>query len=375
MQIQDIADSVVSLWVALLEGLLEIRLSEIIRDPKTAIFRLSRIRNAQIVIVTLETLVLKIQLPHITPTNIVDGDRETLENLSDIFWQLYLQLNRENDKQSESGSPIRHLPIDQAVDHSLGNFEPFDSPSQSTIPIHSSRNVDTSGSSKPEISSDSSLKLPNNNTRFNVVYLIKSPERTFKTPVSIRISQSDTPHMRALKIRQQQALRQKAEYGKVGLASAMIRNLAKEKERHQRMTIKGGIRHKAVSQPTIQSDTSTSLGIPTISSDSMQSQQPVYIPEQNLASYMASASRAVPILSEFSEQEYERAWKEQIQIWKSALDDRIWTQKVALQQQMDSITNHNPLDQFAETQRIDSILVFLVYQGAEEEVCCRAEAV
>ncbi|OAJ38932.1 hypothetical protein BDEG_22822 [Batrachochytrium dendrobatidis JEL423] len=127
--ISSLSECVSSLWVALLEGLLETRLSAIIRIPDThgsetsTLTRASRLQNAQAVIWALEQEILHIDLPHIKSENIVDGDSRTLIDLVTIIWEISQALESSSVRDSDNldslpAHSLQQQNVDTETNHS-----------------------------------------------------------------------------------------------------------------------------------------------------------------------------------------------------------------------------------------------------------------
>ena len=313
--ISSLLDAVPSLWVALLEGLLDTKLNDIYRDPQLVTDRGSRIHNTQIVISTLEILVLQMPLPHILPTAVVEGDVQTLLHLTDLFYQLYLQLSK-----------------------NTSSFQPFDTPTATPLPTEKHIRFEEEES---ELLSQAQSPI---SFQDQVSQFLGSPTRTIdefqseNTKESNNYSQQlndytqvlairplDTPYMKALKMKQSRLLKEKANLpvtindpSNKGLPPSVEEQFKKVLQDHK--TTHGPIDLGPLKRAHLPPDPPRPpKPVPTSQA------------EKNLDVFLERISKRVPMLGQFPRfDEKERVWNGQIQTWKKALDDRLWTQKVVL---------------------------------------------
>lgn len=91
--VSSLSECVPSLWVAILESLLEARLPGVVRSIERGVATQdARLQNAQAVVWALEQEVLGMELPHIRAENIVACDRETVLDLLGILWEISMAI-------------------------------------------------------------------------------------------------------------------------------------------------------------------------------------------------------------------------------------------------------------------------------------------
>jgi hypothetical protein len=97
LQITTLRECVPSLFIALFEGLLEMRIPGIERGNK-AMTEEGRIHNMNVLLQILEEDVLGIEIEHIIPEEVVSGDKLALSHLIEIFGSIGKALDSPKDK-------------------------------------------------------------------------------------------------------------------------------------------------------------------------------------------------------------------------------------------------------------------------------------
>ncbi|KAI8924490.1 hypothetical protein BC831DRAFT_465593 [Entophlyctis helioformis] len=160
--VSSIHDCVPSLWVAILESLLEARIPGVVRahdiistnidsssdrngNGNNGAPLITRLQNAQAVVWALEQQILQMELPHIRAENIVEAERRTVFNLVDIIWEIAravdgASIQMSNDSQTAAAGGVGSLIGDNAPLGSLPDISSIDS--QDAISLLSDRNHD-----------------------------------------------------------------------------------------------------------------------------------------------------------------------------------------------------------------------------------------
>eukprot|EP00842_Homolaphlyctis_polyrhiza_P002004 jgi/Hompol1/2804/HPOL_003028-RA len=160
--IRSFDDCVPSLWVAIIEGLLEARIPGVVRmpsGPDGAATTVDKLQNAQAVVWVLEQQIIKAELPHIKAEDIVERDSQTLLDLTGLIWE-----------------------ISQAIDGAGSQASQQQQQQQQLSPL-------------------------NNHSIASASEISPISLRGVVTPPILRIAPGDTPHTQALKIRRAALLR------------------------------------------------------------------------------------------------------------------------------------------------------------------------
>ncbi|KAI8911040.1 hypothetical protein EDD86DRAFT_269743, partial [Gorgonomyces haynaldii] len=292
VQIQSLFDAVPSLWIALFEGLLHLELPDIYRDMEDLVTETARLHNAQILLSTLETVVLRMQLPHLKPELVVKREPKTMLQLTSIFWQIYLQLQSKVSKDptdSSSGTPESQTRV-LDIRHD-------DNPYMKALKLKQKRVLEERNMKVIKTSDRSTKQLQK---------VIQQHKQTLE---NIKNFQMDRRELQALKARQE----------------------SEEQESVQRSEEQESIQEQSVEQ--------------------MQYWMGDSVPERNLQKFIQRVRQRVPLKAFPTPDEQERIWKSQLDIKRRALDDRIWTQKVIVQQQIQKFNDETPLVAFADDEK------------------------
>jgi hypothetical protein len=222
VQINNFNDAVSTLWISLFEGLLNTRLPEIHRPPP-ALSMDSKAHNLHLLLKSLESF-LHISLPHITVDALLRKNPRSITNIADILWEIHVQISRNNTIESQQESVNSPVIL---VDGSLDEFQSFDSLSQSPIPeenltidgVQSNMYKNEFSATSPvqfavEVTDENSVVTPgarilHGNELSNDIEEVKDDVASFSTPLGLKIRPTDTPHIKALKLKHSKLLRMK----------------------------------------------------------------------------------------------------------------------------------------------------------------------
>ncbi|KAL2919076.1 Centrosomal protein of 95 kDa [Polyrhizophydium stewartii] len=350
--ILSLEEGIPTLWVALLESILESRLQGVMREPDLSggadASHGYRLHNARAVLWALEHEILQQELPHLTAENIVRADPRTLVDLASIMWEVAYAIDSHRDEP-------RAFQMGDELDNSLLDVSSIASADSFSVTSDGAEQVDT--------------PVPG-----------PTIER-LATPPPLRIHPDDTPHIRALKKRRAAMLRQEH-----AASFADQRRTLQDMQHQHRRTVRPdvdplpssfsspprptkasvarshvGVRgtrdyrepppehddgdeldellgvHSDADSDGGESDASHSLrhrakkSRPNSSSQSRAGEHTT-LAERNLDAFTKRVRREVPIVhTKFpSAAETDRVWRQQLNTWTHALEDRLWTQKVVM---------------------------------------------
>ncbi|KAI8826124.1 uncharacterized protein EV422DRAFT_154894 [Fimicolochytrium jonesii] len=114
-------ECVPAIWVALYEGLFQVRIPGLLRGPPASTEQ-GRLHNVRLVIGELSKTVLRTDLSHIIPSKVVRGDTATVANLIQIFRELGRVVERGSENLNERAADRSGLSR-EAAGNSEGAFE------------------------------------------------------------------------------------------------------------------------------------------------------------------------------------------------------------------------------------------------------------
>lgn len=144
------------------------------------------------------------------------------------------------------------------------------------------------------------------------------------TPVQLKVTPSDTPHMKALKIRQARLLREKralssrSHHADVNFNKSKRRIINRSTEHYQFKTNVQQADELEEKEEESSIDEADLLPV-----------GPKTRSEYNLQKFKSNAKKIVGTWVPISKKLEDDTWNSQVGIWKKALDDRIWSRKVA----------------------------------------------
>ncbi|KAJ3177668.1 Centrosomal protein of 95 kDa [Gaertneriomyces sp. JEL0708] len=336
VSITSLRDCVPTLWVALFEGLFETRVPGILR--RNASTHSARVHNVQLVLDELAATVLKTDLGHIGAEAVVEGDMTAIINLIEIFGEIGRVLGDgttgnassrgraapvDGDSQAKSEAEKSDSDVERDEGYSTqylgklranesyafhpqaGTFAGADDELSDDVQVHRVNEFDEhpgDGSYLGDGQSDIEESMKGQ----------RSPKRHrpatsyHRTPPALRVSAKDTPYTKALKQRRARLLRSHA-------------------------TLRGSPR----TPPRLQAPWTvreTGRDISNASDTDASEGHSLPVPEKNIQLYTHLVQEGLPGI-QIPDKVNKNVWKDTVQTWERALNERTRRRKVQLQEE------------------------------------------
>ncbi|KAJ3385020.1 hypothetical protein HDU92_003286 [Lobulomyces angularis] len=314
IQIKVDDDVVTSLWIAIFESLFKFRLDKINRT----LHGQSSLHNAKTLLTELST-VLNCDLNHIKPEDIVEGKDDAQYFLAEIFEDLVNLMLKDSDESEEV--EIDYFQSNSSI---ATNLTKEDDVSSSTPEFDevSYLNFNNDGSYSGENVQSFDMETPKPNTRKNSFEReISNFENSFTTPSLLKVQPTDTPHMKALKLKRVKLLKENS------YAEKKLNNLnVKFKEEMQETEHFLKFNKDEIKNFKFEEE---DFGEEDESSDCKEEDKIKSIPEDNIELFQKNIKKVLPY-AQIDKYITNKTLDEQIKYWKKRLDDRLWSRSVKI---------------------------------------------
>ncbi|KAJ3210913.1 hypothetical protein HK099_008147 [Clydaea vesicula] len=356
IQIKVDDDVVTSLWIAIFESLFKFRLDKINRT----LHGQSSLHNAKTLLTELST-VLNCDLNHIKPEDIVEGKDDAQYFLAEIFEDLVNLMLKDSDESEEveidyfqsnssiatnltkeddvsSSTPefdeVSYLNFNNDGSYSGENVQSFDmeTPKPNTRKNSFEREIsnfvnlknDFLKKKKKKDLDSKKFKKKNSENLKTILTKINKPstkENSFTTPPLLKVQPTDTPHMKALKLKRVKLLKENS------YAEKKLNNLnVKFKEEMQETEHFLKFNKDEIKNFKFEEE---DFGEEDESSDCKEEDKIKSIPEDNIELFQKNIKKVLPYV-QIDKYITNKTLDEQIKYWKKRLDDRLWSRSVKI---------------------------------------------
>jgi hypothetical protein len=315
ISLQSLKECVPSLWIALFEGLLETRIPEVDRS-----FNLSddsRIKNIQAVLTQLEKL-FSVDIDHIKPTDLISYDENAVCNLIDVFVEISESLN---DWKSMSALP-----------QNSSTFEDEKTQDQKKR----KRSIYTGKQLQSIVNDDVSRFVKEANRSSLEAIQVATPIKE-KAAELLKPEQKDTPHMKALKLKRMNLLKNISDATE---NATKLQKSQKNTASNLNKLIQTEIKHLSSRRTKGPASEPEDIGRQAAPKEYKTR------PEKNLDVFEERVRKAMPTLEPYpSRKVKDHVHGEQLKTWTKALDDRLWNKKVGEHSRWDALSDSRIIEQ------------------------------
>jgi hypothetical protein len=329
-----LTECVPSLWIALFEGLLETRIPEV--DRSFNLSDESRIKNIQAVLDQLKQL-FSIDLEHIKPLDLISYDETAVCNLIDVFVEISESLN---DWKNPSSLP-------------QAKAEKENGQKKRKRPIYTGKQLQS-------IVKDDVSRFVKESNRSSLEAIQEITPVKVKATELLKPEQKDTPHMKALKLKRMNLLKNISDTTD---NATKFQKSQKSKEYNLNKLIEMEIKQLSSSAGLVSEIEEMGKHV--------ASKEFKTRPEKNLDVFEERVRKSMPTLEPYpSKKVKDQVHELQLKTWTKALDDRLWNKKVSERSRWEAMSDSRIIEQAQkEIERSRDIVSLrsVIIIGAKEE--------
>ena len=307
LQISSYAELVTSLWIILFERILKTKLVPKYRNLDYQ----SRVTNLQTLLSALQNVV-RSPLWHFKPEMIIAGDHVSLRNLCLVFWELYRQIKS-----------IENLGKNK-IEMDISAIIPIGIPNQSMYEDVSGNDNDDVIRSREKMGEERGSLVQNKSLGD-----IEENSLNMRNTINSNRDQEYqvvTPYLKELVLRRAK-IQAEIENEMQKQPDQISNRFKTELGNHYKSSHFKDSRVKFVESHMEEIEVESELEY--AENEVKDAHKVESIPEANLANFIDRIIKKAPILRKIPMSETKKAWNDQLKTWGRALDDRVWSRKVA----------------------------------------------